>query len=209
MCSGTHLVPRDQGITALGNELLGIGTSVGEGAIRRARQASGMTLKDLSELTGLSQAFLSEVENGKGNLTIGTLRRIADGLGLSLFDVLAEESPFIEVVRAKERRSIKALECNVEYELVSSLIPSAKSQVVIAYLYPGASTSDNPEPHGTGVGEEIGLVLSGTVEIQMRDSVQVLREGDSIRFNPFYPHRYIHVGGSRAALLTIMRPPSF
>lgn len=50
-----------------------------ESALKRTRQSKGMTLKDLSEVTGLSQAFLSEVENGKANPTIDTLRAIGQG----------------------------------------------------------------------------------------------------------------------------------
>ncbi len=185
------------------------GICLGKGTIKKVRQASGMTLKALSEVTDLSQAFLSEVENGKGNPTVETLRRIAEGLNISLFDILAEEEPFMQVVRAKERKTIEAPEYNVEYELVSSMIPFAKSQVIMTYLYPGASTADKPESHGTGAGEEVAFVLSGTIQIQAKNSVDVLKEGDSVRFNPFYPHRYINVGESRAAFLIIVTPPSF
>ena len=74
-----------------------------------------MTLKDLSEATGLSQAFLSEVENGKANPTIDTLRRLSKGLGVSLFDILSEEENFVDIVRARERRVVNSPEYNVDY----------------------------------------------------------------------------------------------
>lgn len=180
-----------------------------ESSLKRTRQSRGMTLKDLSEATGLSQAFLSEVENGKANPTIDTLRRLAKGLSVSLFDVLSEEESFVDIVRARERRVVNASEYNVEYELVSTLLPSAKSQVVMAWLYPEASTSDRPQSHGAPGDEEIAIVVSGTIDITLNDSVYTLNEGDSIRFNPYLPHYYTNVGGTRAGLLTVMTPPSF
>lgn len=168
-----------------------------------------MTLKDLSEATGLSQAFLSEVENGKANPTIDTLRRLAKGLSVSLFDILSEEESFVDIVRARERRVVNSSEYNVDYELVSTLLPSAKSQVVMARLYPGASTSDQSQSHGAPGDEEIAVVVTGNINITLDQNVYTLNEGDSIRFNPYVPHRYTNAGSTRAGLLTVMTPPSF
>ncbi len=179
-------------------------------AMKRARLLQGITLKDLSEKIGLSQAFLSEVENGKGNPTLDTLRRIAKGLGLSVFDILSEDRPFFQIVRAKERQVFSSTEYNVQFEQVSTLTPSARSQVVVAWLYPGACTANEPQSHGLPNGsEEIALILTGVVQIEIGDDAHILNEGDSVRFDPFLPHRYINIGQSRAGLLTIMTPPSF
>ncbi len=184
-------------------------SSLQESSLKRARLARSMTLKGLSELTGLSQAFISEVENGKANPTIDTLRRLAKGLGVSLFDILSEEESFVDIVRARERRVVNASEYNVDYELVSTLLPSAKSQVVMAWLYPEASTSDQPQSHGAPGDEEIAVVVTGTITITLNEAVYMLNEGDSIRFNPYIPHSYKNAGSTRAGLLTVMTPPSF
>lgn len=104
---------------------------------------------------------------------------------------------------------VNASEYNVDYELVSTLVPSAKSQVVMAWLYPEASTANQPQSHGAPGDEEIALVIAGTIAITIGETVHTLNEGDSIRFNPYVPHRYTNVGSSRAGLLTVMTPPSF
>jgi len=178
--------------------------------MKRARLSKGMTLKDLSDVTGLSQAFLSEVETGKANPTLDSLRRIAKGLGVSLFDLLTEDRSFVKIVRAGERRVLTIAEYNVQYELISDLVPPARSEVVICWLDPGACTSDEPFSHGLpGGSEEIALVISGTIEVSISGEIYTLSEGDSIRFDPFSPHRYVNVGKSRAGVLAIMTPPSF
>jgi transcriptional regulator with XRE-family HTH domain len=52
------------------------------------REERGWTQKQLAERAGLSITFLSEVENGKRNVSYGKLLRIADELGTSM-DYLA------------------------------------------------------------------------------------------------------------------------
>lgn len=178
--------------------------------MKRARLAKGMTLRELSDITGLSPAFLSEVETGKANPTLDSLRRIAKGLGLSLFDLLTEDRTFVKIVRANERRVFTVADYNVQYELVSDLVPSPRSEVVICWLDPGACTSDEPLSHGMpGGSEEIALVLTGSIEVHINNETHRLNEGDSIRFDPFIPHRYVNTGKSRAGVLAIMTPPSF
>lgn len=53
-------------------------------AIMEAREKEGLTQKDLAEATGMKQNAISRIERGETNPTIGTLRRIADGLGKKL-----------------------------------------------------------------------------------------------------------------------------
>jgi transcriptional regulator with XRE-family HTH domain len=48
--------------------------------IARLREDRGMTQKQLADLAGISVPFLSEVENGKRNVSMGKLLAIADEL---------------------------------------------------------------------------------------------------------------------------------
>nr|WP_319801597.1 helix-turn-helix transcriptional regulator [Bhargavaea beijingensis] len=43
--------------------------------IKRLRQSNGYTLKDLSNKTGLSISFLSQVERGSSSLAITSLKK--------------------------------------------------------------------------------------------------------------------------------------
>lgn len=53
-------------------------------AFIEARHSSGMTQKELSELTGIAQADISKLENGNANPSLRTLQRLADGMGMKL-----------------------------------------------------------------------------------------------------------------------------
>ena len=53
-------------------------------AILDARKESGITQKQLSELTGIAQGDISKLENGSANPSVKTLERIATALGKRL-----------------------------------------------------------------------------------------------------------------------------
>ena len=49
-----------------------------------ARNEKGLTQKELSQITGITQADISKLENGNANPSIKTLERLAAGLGKRL-----------------------------------------------------------------------------------------------------------------------------
>ena len=49
-----------------------------------ARVSQNLTQKDLSNLTGITQADISRIENGTRNPSLAMLKRIAAGLGMQL-----------------------------------------------------------------------------------------------------------------------------
>ena len=53
-------------------------------AIVEGRDEQALTQKQLSEMTGITQADISRFENGTGNPSLRTLKRLAEGLGISL-----------------------------------------------------------------------------------------------------------------------------
>ena len=49
-----------------------------------ARKEKNLTQKELSQLTGITQADLSKIENGNANPSLNTLLKLAKGLGKKL-----------------------------------------------------------------------------------------------------------------------------
>ena len=48
------------------------------------REAEGLTQKQLANKTGIAQADISRLENGTANPSLKTLKRLADGLNMTL-----------------------------------------------------------------------------------------------------------------------------
>ena len=53
-------------------------------AIIDARKSSGLTQKQLSERTGITQADISKLESGNANPSLKTMQRLAYGMGMRL-----------------------------------------------------------------------------------------------------------------------------
>ena len=53
-------------------------------AMIAARKAQNLTQKDLSVLTGITQADISRIESGTRNPSLSMLKRLAHGMGMQL-----------------------------------------------------------------------------------------------------------------------------
>lgn len=53
-------------------------------AIIEGRERSDLTQQQLAEITGIQQSDISRLENGTGNPSLRTLKRLADGMGMRL-----------------------------------------------------------------------------------------------------------------------------
>lgn len=53
-------------------------------ALILARQRQNITQKQLSEITGITQADISRIENGTRNPSLEMIKRLAKGLGMQL-----------------------------------------------------------------------------------------------------------------------------
>jgi transcriptional regulator with XRE-family HTH domain len=60
------------------------------GRIRKIREENGLTLHELARLSGISAPALSLIENGKRDLRLSSLQRIAAALRVADIDLLGD-----------------------------------------------------------------------------------------------------------------------
>src|SRR5436853_7895621 len=73
--------------------------------VKALREAMGLSLRDLAERTGVSAPMLSQVERGDTSPTLTIAGRIANGLELSLSQLLRlDEGEGVSLGRRAERR---------------------------------------------------------------------------------------------------------
>ena len=69
--------------------------------VKALREASGLSLRDLAERSGVSAPMLSQVERGETSPTLTVAARIAAGLELTLSQLLRlDEGGTVTIVRA-------------------------------------------------------------------------------------------------------------
>ena len=111
---------------------------VGE-RLKNSRKEVDLTIRELARRTGLSASFISQVERGKANLSIDSLRQVAKCLDISIHYFLSEDENTAEthadreprgedeliqeyspVVRAECRSKVYNPNFGVEYELLTN-----------------------------------------------------------------------------------------
>jgi len=172
-------------------------------AIRRMRRC---TLREVADRSGLSESFLSQVERGRSNASIASLRRIADALRVTVADLFEPTGPpRPRVLRSDDR---PALTFGIlGRKLLLTPKPLHQLEVFVGELQPGGSTGAEPYAHGDS--EELFVVLTGTVQLELGGELHELEPGDSIDYRSSTPHRVSNVGEELAEVMWIISPPSY
>ena len=172
--------------------------------VNALRYSLGLSLRELSERSGVSAPMLSQVERGETSPTLALAGRIAAGLDLSLSQLLRlDEAEHVVVVRAGDGRSRKRGGHRVE-ELTPPL-PGQRADVSRHSLVPGASTGGPADPpmHEPGA-RETALVLAGETTLVIDGEEHTLGAGDSVTFDADLAHHFENQGDEQAEFVAVV-----
>src|SRR5438046_2427684 len=178
---------------------------VGE-RLRELRRFRRCTLRTIAERSGLSESFLSQVERGRSSASIASLRKIADALGVSMADLFEPDAvPEPRVLRRNERPGLSF--GVLGRKLLLTPKPLQHLEVFAGGLEVGGSTGEQPYAHGDS--EELFVVVSGSVQLELGGELFELESGDSIDYRSSTPHRVSNTGPELAEVMWIISPPSY
>lgn len=168
--------------------------------LKALRTSRGLSLKEVAEHTGLSASFLSMIETGRNEMTVGRLVRMADFYQVGLADLIPErdvEEPV--VMRHADRQAIDSPGHLVTTESLASWHRGDMSSRIVRFAVGGESRRQaSPTP-----GPEFVLVLGGELTIEFSDATSlVLEEGDSIWFEASRRHRHLNSGDGELCIIT-------
>jgi len=163
--------------------------------IRTIRKRKNITITQICEETGLSQGFMSQVENNKTSPSIATLESIATTLKVPLAYLLLRQEERMNIVRKAERRITKSGTENLKVEHLSS---TKNLRMRLVELPPGALTGDAPHAHE---GEEVHFVIKGRIYAEQGEDKAEFEEGDSFSWNACTPHLVRNIGEETAIVL--------
>ena len=187
--SGTDL------IDLAANALLAIGSR-----IRQLRGERGLTLQGLAEMTGLSSSLLSLVERGKTSPSIGTLVAIAHAFDVHMTDLMPETpaTEVLPVLRHDEQRVYATPEGVTRRILRDDRIRGL--ELALNEYGPGGRSADSLLHHA---GYEYGVVIEGTLTVEMDGDSFELQPGDSIAYDSTQPHRIMNKGRRAARAMWV------
>jgi transcriptional regulator with XRE-family HTH domain len=163
--------------------------------IRAIRKRKNITIAQLCEATGLSQGFMSQVENNKTSPSIATLESIAIALNVPLAYLLLRKEERMFIVRKHERKTTTSGTENLKVEHLGA---TKNIKMMLVEIPPGASTGENPHAHE---GEEVHVVIKGKIWAQQGEDNAQFEEGDSFSWDACIPHLVKNIGTETAIVL--------
>lgn len=191
-------------------ERAGEAESIG-GRLRDIRKARGETLMEIADKAGISVSALSKIENGKMSPTFGNLMKLAEGLQISLSDLVATgfdrqpSSARMAVTRAGEIQYRRTPGYDVG-PLCAELVRKRMTPFIerVRTRYPLGA-----ERHISHGGEEFVYVLAGTVDVLTDCYAPVrLSKGDCAYLDSRMEHTYVTVSDEDAQILMIWLSPN-
>ena len=188
--------------TAAGTTPVRLGQS-----IRTVREQQGLSLRELARRVDVSPSFISQIELGKANPSVGTLYSIVSVLGTTLDDLIGEPDrdagpelvdagltdgapgdwPRVDVpVQPAEGRSRVEMSGVVWERLTHDHDPYVD---FLHVEYAPGSSSCAPDQLMRHGGREYGHLVRGRLDVQVGFETYSLGPGDSIHFDSSTPHR--------------------
>lgn len=174
-------------------------------ALRAARDERGLSLSEVAEATEISASFLSLVENGKSDITVGRLQRLVEFYRISITDLLPMGSANDSgVIRSSEQTLLHSPAEGIDVYL---LVPDMKRTMMpmVLELEPGAELAE----HGKHAGEEFVYVMTGVLELELSGvEPSTLEAGDSAYYYGDRQHRFRNPDPERPLrILCVDSPP--
>ncbi len=184
-------------------------TRMGE-KLKSVRLERNLTLKEVGAMVGCSESQLSKIENNHTLPSLPLLHALVQVLHTNISWLFENEKRGRVVIDRKGQRPLIHLDrlhqgAGVSLERV---IPYSKDGHLQCYIH-------RLEPHSTSngmishEGEEVGYVISGTVELIADGHSYILSEGDTFYFPSNIPHGYLNPGDKPASIFWVNTPPTF
>lgn len=173
--------------------------------LRNLRKSQNLSLRDLADKVGCSPSYLSMVENDKIDPSISRLKRIAEGLGITIRGLFQDEARDNVIIRKKDRQHADFPAAKLRIEMLVPQLPQKLMDARLAIIAPGGG-SDGGYQHP---GEEFGLIIKGEMELIIQGDKYLLAEGDSFYFPSPYSHSFRNTGSDDAVVVWVNCPPSW
>ncbi|PKN63182.1 MAG: XRE family transcriptional regulator [Deltaproteobacteria bacterium HGW-Deltaproteobacteria-15] len=169
--------------------------------VMKLRKERNMTLLHLANETGLSPAFLAQIEKGEVIPPVSAILQISRALEIDSGVLLKEE---------KEKagsRSAEDYEKRTEAYSYQNLTPEAKHKHLKAFKIHVEPKSLHKGVSYQHQGEEFVYVLKGKMEVMVGENKNILSPGQSLHFNSTIVHKMRNISSVKAELLVVLYTP--
>ncbi|WP_017549817.1 helix-turn-helix domain-containing protein [Salinicoccus carnicancri] len=163
--------------------------------LKKVRKGKKMTLQELSDRSGLSISFLSQVERGLRTLTFTSLRKISESLEVNINFFFDNGGTSIK----KQVNKTTSDSGNFSYTSLVGRMKKPDFTPAIIELNAGESQKV-PYTHS---GQEFVYVLSGQLEVELEGVKETLYENESIHIDSSLAHHWYNDTDEVTVLLLV------
>ncbi len=174
--------------------------------VRLLRKGHRLSQRRLAARSGVSNATISLIEANRMSPSVGLLKRILDGIPISLSAFFAREPAKPDDCFFSSHELVEIGAGAISLRQVGADLKNRRLQIMHERFAVGADTGELMLGHE---GEEGGLVIQGHLEVTVSLSTRVLRPGDAYCFDSRLPHRFRNVGPDECIVVSACTPPSF
>lgn len=173
----------------MGEEL--VGEAVGR-TVKRMRSAHGWSLDQLAARSGVSKGVLVNLEQGRGNPSLGTLIKISEALGVPLTRLVqVEEEPAVRIFPPERQVALWRGPNGGIGTLLAGSDPRPSVELWTWMLRPGEFRDSDAHTPGT---REIVHVTEGTLIVSVDGHEYEVPMGNAAVFRGDLPHGYANNG---------------
>jgi len=173
--------------------------------IRRIRQEKGLSLEDLSRLTGFEVDFLASMEKNEAQPQLGTVIKLSKALDSAFGRLISGVGDQLySITRKDERRTVSRSTSqtgNKQVYVYKSLAPDVKGRHMEALLVQLSEVHE--KEISIHEGEEFIFVLDGVVVLEIGDDAFELEPGDTAYYLSTTPH-HISAKKGKATIIAVM-----
>ena len=173
--------------------------------IKRMREEKGLSITELSQLTGYEEQLLEDIERNEVCPQLGTMIKMSKALDSALQRLISGEGRKMYAVTRRSERSVVSRSTSRKgarsaYTYMS-LAPEVKGRHMEALIVQLEALPD--EERSVHSGEEFIYVLEGKVELHIGEEHFVLEPGDSSYYLSTTPH-LLSAQKDRATILAVI-----
>ena len=176
--------------------------------VRMYRERLDMSIYDLSQKSGISEDVINSIEKGEVLPALGVLTKLSRALGQRLGTFMDDQfKPDPIITRAGELDAVKvahAGKTEAGYSYYSLAVGKPDRHMDPFRIEFSANAPTSPSSHE---GEELIIVLAGSVELTYGVETTVLHAGDTAYYNSVVKHSLRALDGKPASIYGIVFLP--
>lgn len=172
--------------------------------LKAIREEHGLSQRELARRAGVTNATISLIEKNKSSPSVSSLKKVLDGIPMTLAEFFALELPPSDQIFFREFELPQVSEGEVSFRQLGGDENRQKLQILRERYAPGADTGETMLSHES---EEGGIVLAGRIEVTVGDQQRILGPGDAYYFDSRTPHRFRNVGDEVCEIISACAPP--